>query len=70
MLNYALVIVGCLVVSPDRCIVDRIPFEAVNGLPTECAAFAASVLPAWSLRHPARRVSYRCVPSAIMEADL
>jgi hypothetical protein len=71
MLNYALLISACLVSDPSRCVADRIPFEAVNGLPTECAAFAASVLPDWARRRGVvYRIRYRCVPSVMVEADL
>lgn len=70
MLNTVLVLTVCSLAVPGLCAVERVPFEALNGLPTECAAFAATVLPEVAARHPNYRISYRCMPVATAEADL
>lgn len=60
MFGFELFIVGCLLNSPTSCVTQRIPFEADNGLPMQCASFAMSVIPSWTASHPGRRVEWKC----------
>lgn len=63
MFPYELILTACLLNEPGSCVERAYPFEAINGLPTECAAFGAVVVTDWRITHPQYRVKYRCQPS-------